>query len=117
MNQNLIWLVQCSTMCLYSLYILQVTLDYPDEFLTSVAGSFAVDDLNDNTITSIKFHYTNRSTYGPYGRKHGRCFSFPSFNGKSSVYAFSIGAHVEPMANPIPSELVGPFGGKEAGHL
>ncbi|XP_058001521.1 mannose/glucose-specific lectin isoform X2 [Hevea brasiliensis] len=96
-----------------------IKLDFPDEFLTSVTGYYdSVNEMNDYAFTSLTFQ-SNRRTYGPFGQQFGTYICFPSFDGKilgfhgrSSGYLYAIGAHVEPISYPKPSEFIGPFGGQ-----
>ncbi|KAF2286142.1 hypothetical protein GH714_010901 [Hevea brasiliensis] len=96
-----------------------IKLDFPDEFLTSVTGYYdSVNEMNNYEFTSLTFQ-SNRRTYGPFGQQFGTYICFPSFDGKilgfhgrSSGYLYAIGAHVEPISYPKPSEFIGPFGGQ-----
>lgn len=89
---------------------LQVKLDYPDEFVTSIAGFFTA------SINSLTFR-TNKRIWGPIGREEGQYFSLPSeagkvigFFGRSGDFLKSIGAQVELHSNKLyPFKSVGLF--------
>jgi hypothetical protein len=85
---------------------LQVTLDYPDEFLTSIHGCYEKVWCMPTQITSLTFQ-SNKATYGPFGRKLDRTdFSIQAlgskivgFHGRSSSVTGlrAIGAHLKPL--------------------
>ncbi|XP_018732322.1 jacalin-related lectin 4 isoform X2 [Eucalyptus grandis] len=90
--------------------IYEVILDYPDEFITSVAGFFTA------TMNSLTFR-TNKRIWGPIGREDGQYFSLPSeagkiigFFGRSGDSLVSIGAQIELHSNMLyPFKSVGLF--------
>ncbi|OWM77980.1 jacalin-related lectin 4-like [Punica granatum] len=96
-----------------------VTLDYPDEFLTSISGCTNTDL---SIIQSLSIH-SNRRTYGPFGDENGKRFSFPDkqikgkkilgFFGKCDPYVNSIGAYIGPISHPYPFRTIGPFGNQD----
>lgn len=80
---------------------LQIELDYPDEYLTSMSGNYGLLGAYE-LVTSLTFQ-SNRSTYGPFGSGGGKPFSFTSgagkivgFFGRSGIYLDSIGAYIDP---------------------
>jgi len=96
------------------LQLLQVHLDYPTEYLTSVSGYTREDSCH--VINSLTFH-SNKRAHGPIGEEKGKFFSFPKVNGKiigfhgrCGSFLDSIGAHFGPVSHPYPFEMVGPFG-------
>ncbi|KAF8022663.1 hypothetical protein BT93_F0241 [Corymbia citriodora subsp. variegata] len=90
--------------------IYEVKLDYPDEFITSIAGFFTTG------INSLTFQ-TNKRIWGPIGREEGQYFSLPSeagkvigFFGRSSDFLDSIGVRVELHSRKLyPFKSVGLF--------
>lgn len=96
------------------LRLLQVHLDYPTEYLTSVSGYTREDSCH--VINSLTFH-SNKRAHGPIGEEKGKFFSFPQvsgkiigFYGRCGYFLDSIGAHFGPVVYPYPFEVVGPFG-------
>lgn len=83
--------------------ILQVKLDSPDEFLTSIHGHYGcLIDRAPVFIRSLTLE-SNKRTYGPYGIEKGTYFSLPTtggkiigFHGKSSCHLDAIGVHLMP---------------------
>ncbi|KAF8012320.1 hypothetical protein BT93_I0457 [Corymbia citriodora subsp. variegata] len=76
----------------------KIKLDYPREYLTSYSG-YIRDDFGSVVIRSLTFQ-SNERTYGPFGIKKGKYFSFPSigekivgFHGRSGNHLDSLGAH------------------------
>lgn len=92
---------------------LQVRLEYPDEFLTSVDGYYgSLQEWGPILILSLTFH-SNRTTYGPFGVEQGTYFTCPKMNakivgflGKSGWYLDAIGVYVEPLHKPIASNSI-----------
>jgi len=84
--------------------ILQVKLDCPDEFLTSVHGYYgSLDGWGPVFVRSLTFR-SNKKTYGPFGVEQGTYFSFPmsggeivGFHGKSGWYLDAIGIYLKPL--------------------
>lgn len=84
--------------------ILQVKLDCPDEFLTSVHGYYgSLDGWGPVFVRSLTFQ-SNKKTYGPFGVEQGTYFSFPTsggkivgFHGKSGWYLDAIGIYLKPI--------------------
>ncbi|XAR56999.1 hypothetical protein NMG60_11024995 [Bertholletia excelsa] len=83
-----------------------VTLDYPNEFLTSVKGG-----RNCSTLTSIVFT-TNLRTFGPFGSRKrdstkfnfelGQDDSFGGFHGTTSKIGLeSIGIYIKPFTGEV----------------
>ncbi|OWM77977.1 hypothetical protein CDL15_Pgr018546 [Punica granatum] len=96
-----------------------VTLDYPDEYLTSISGCTNTDI---SIIQSLSIH-SNRRKYGPIGDENGNPFSFRDkqikdgkilgFFRKCSSYVNSIGAYIGPISHPHPFKTIGPFGNRD----
>ncbi|XP_031401926.1 jacalin-related lectin 4-like [Punica granatum] len=96
-----------------------VTLDYPDEYLTSISGC---SNTNLCIIQSLSIH-SNRRKYGPFGDENGNPFSFHDkqikdgkilgFFGKCGSYVNSIGAYIGPISHPYPFKTIGPFGNRD----
>ena len=92
-------------------FLLQVKLDSPDEFLTSIHGHYGyLIERGPVFIRSLTLK-SNKKTYGPFGNEQGTYFSLPTtgdkiigFHGKSSWYLDAIGVHLKPH-KPIPSQL------------
>jgi hypothetical protein len=92
---------------------LQVKLDYPDEFLTSIHGHYGcLIEWGPVFVRSLTFE-SNRKTYGPFGTEQGTYFSFPmaggkivGFHGKSGWYLDAIGAYLKPIENQYPSKVL-----------
>jgi len=92
---------------------LQIKIDDPDEYLTSICGCFS-----DEGIRSLTFQ-TNKKTIGPIGDENGAThFSSPAtggkivgFYGRSIVHLEAIGAYFEPISHLYPIKSIGPFGG------
>ena len=84
--------------------LLQVKLDCPDEFLTSVHGYYgSLDGWGPVFVRSLTFR-SNKKTYGPFGVEQGTYFSFPmsggkivGFHGKSGWYLDAIGIYLKPL--------------------
>ncbi|KAI8011051.1 Inactive protein RESTRICTED TEV MOVEMENT 1 [Camellia lanceoleosa] len=85
-----------------------VTLNYPDEFLTSISGSSTTGYTNG--VSSITFG-TNQGSHGPFGKpgkddmefnfQLGKYRPFGGFHGSttSDGYLESIGVYVKPIAS------------------
>lgn len=89
---------------------LQITFDYPSEYITRISGRYRYD-LGSNYLWSITFH-TNKGTYGPYLPTDDRNLSVINFNyhiggkfcGFFGTYLGngieSIGVYMKPLENP-----------------
>ncbi|XP_031378557.1 myrosinase-binding protein 1-like [Punica granatum] len=80
-------------------YLLQVKLDYPKEYLVSVSG-FTGKKLSEEAVQSLTIK-TNKKTYGPYGTREGYHFELPpsggrtvGFFGRAGRFLNSIGARL-----------------------
>ncbi|KAL7252186.1 hypothetical protein ACSBR1_013937 [Camellia fascicularis] len=85
-----------------------VTLNYPDEFLTSISGSSTTGYTN--RVSSITFG-TNQGSHGPFGKpgkddmefnfQLGKYRPFGGFHGSTTIdgYLESIGVYVKPIAS------------------
>ncbi|PSR96896.1 Jacalin-related lectin like, partial [Actinidia chinensis var. chinensis] len=79
----------------------EITLQYPEEFLTSVSGHYCpVVHGGTPVIRSLTF-MSNRRTFGPYGVEEGTPFSFSTdgalivgFKGRSGWYLDAVGFHL-----------------------
>ncbi|CAL5337954.1 unnamed protein product [Camellia sinensis] len=82
-----------------------VKLNYPDEFLTSISGSYSIT--YGYKVTSITFD-TNQGRYGPFGQQHqcdrefifqmGQDRQFGGFHGSTKCGELeSIGVYVKPI--------------------
>jgi hypothetical protein len=95
------------------IYALQVKLDYPDEFLTSIHGHYGtLNEWGPVFVRSLTFE-SNMRTYGPFGFEKGTYFSFPmtggkivGFHGKCSWYLDAIGAYLKPVEKKYPSKAL-----------
>lgn len=96
------------------IFLLQIKLDYPSEFLTWIRGyyvDFRPIVIQPATyVTSITFG-TNKATYGPFGShescdiefdfKFGTDASFGGFHGTTHIhYLESIGVYIKPITCP-----------------
>lgn len=94
-------------------YVLQVTLDFPNEFLTSIHGYYGrTHEWGPVLIRSLTFK-SNKKTYGPFGNEEGTSFSIPmsggkivGFYGKCGWFLDSIGAHIIPLQQQNPSKAL-----------
>lgn len=94
-------------------YALQVKLDCPDEFLTSIHGHYGcLNEWGPVFVRSLSFE-SNRKTYGPFGTEQGTYFSFPmaggkivGFHGKSGWYLDAIGAYLKPVEKQYSSNVM-----------
>ncbi|OVA08713.1 Mannose-binding lectin [Macleaya cordata] len=94
----------------------KVTLDYPNEFLTSISGYYASTILFGPVFLRSLTFVSNRKTYGPFGaHEQGTHFSFSmmnskivGFHGRSGWYLDSIGVHMRPLLiqEPIRSKAL-----------
>lgn len=85
---------------------MQINLDYPDEFLTSVSGHYNQPRRSTCSFNSITFK-SNKKSYGPYGYENGKHFSIEvpgykivGFHGRTGrVFEFliAIGGHLKPI--------------------
>ncbi|KAF8013848.1 hypothetical protein BT93_I1646 [Corymbia citriodora subsp. variegata] len=99
----------------------KISLDKLSEYLTSISG-YIMSHLGSTTIHSLTFQ-SNKRTYGPFGTKIGRKFSFPATGGKiigffgsSDSNLESLGAYFKPISHLYPIEFIGPFGGQGGLH-
>lgn len=82
---------------------MQVKLDSPDEFLTSIHGHYgSLIERGPVFVRSLTLE-SNKRTYGPFGIEQGIYFSLPTtggkiigFHGKSGWYLDAIGVHLKP---------------------
>ncbi|KAK4774713.1 hypothetical protein SAY86_009648 [Trapa natans] len=101
-----------------------VTLDYPNEHLTSISG-YIRDYSEPVIVQSLTFH-SNKRSYGPFGKdgekkQKGSYFWYPSTGSKIvsfyghciPSYLSSIGVYAEPIFHLYPCVSVGPFGGQQ----
>ena len=94
-------------------YALQVKLDCPDEFLTSIHGHYGcLNEWGPVFVRSLSFE-SNRKTYGPFGTEQGTYFSFPmaggkivGFHGKAGWYLDAIGAYLKPVEKQYSSNVM-----------
>lgn len=92
---------------------MQVKLDYPDEFLTSIHGHYgSLYEWGPVFVRSLTFE-SNMRTYGPFGVEQGTYFSFPmtggkivGFHGKCGWYLDAIGAYLKPIEKEYPSKAL-----------
>lgn len=103
-------------------YSLQVMLEYPHEYLTSISGYIGKAS-GRVRVCSLTFQ-SNKRKYGPFGPEVG--MHFPAqWNGGKIVGFFgtiedshleSIKAHLEPVSHIHPLKDAGPFGGERGRH-
>lgn len=92
---------------------MQVKLDYPDEFLTSVHGYYgSLNQRGTIFVRSLTFE-SNKKKYGPFGFEEGTYFSFPmtggkivGFHGRCGWYLDAIGVYLKPLQQPNPSKAL-----------
>lgn len=92
---------------------MQVNLDYPEEYLTSVHGYYGSwTEWGVVMVKSLTF-FSNRKTFGPYGVEQGTYFSFPGtgrkivgFHGRSGWLLDAIGIYFEPLERKVPSKSI-----------
>lgn len=87
--------------------ILQICIDYPNEYLTSISGTIdnSGGSFSPPMLMSLSFH-TNQIRYGPYGNSDkGIPFSYDGkdgmivgFYGRAGKYIDSIGIYVIPKS-------------------
>lgn len=82
----------------------KIKLDYPDEFLTSISGTYGSVILYGPVLVRSLTFESNRKRYGPFGIEIGSPFSLPinggkvvGFHGRSSWYLDSIGVYLRPL--------------------
>lgn len=88
----------------------------PDEFLTSIHGSYGtLSEWGPTLVRSLTFE-SNKRTFGPYGIEQGTEFSFPmiggkivGFHGMCGWYLDAIGVHFELISKQVPSNAVAPY--------
>ncbi|XP_010273654.1 PREDICTED: mannose/glucose-specific lectin-like [Nelumbo nucifera] len=75
----------------------QIQIAWPDEYLTSISGTFGRRWKNQNghvVVRSIQFN-TNARSYGPYGSTDGTAFSLPVKQGKIVGFHGRCGADLD----------------------
>lgn len=90
----------------------KVKLDYPDEYLTSVHGTYGSFDVwGTLCVRSLTFE-SNHRKYGPFGSESGTYFSLPKseskivgFHGKAGWYLDAIGVHIQPVQKENVSKI------------
>lgn len=95
--------------------VLQVKLDYPNEFLTKIHGCYgSLNQWGPNLVRSLSFE-SNKKTYGPFGVDQGTCFSVPltgakivGFHGRCGWYLDAIGVYLKSLKHPNPSKSLAP---------
>ncbi|KAF8013790.1 hypothetical protein BT93_I1595 [Corymbia citriodora subsp. variegata] len=102
--------------------IVQIELDYPREYLTSISGYKREDgdgNINNDIVQSLTFH-SNRRRHGPFGKETGKYFWYPStgskiigFYGTWDRTLKSIGVYAEPIPSLYPFKTIGPFGNSD----
>ncbi|XP_010533571.1 PREDICTED: jacalin-related lectin 3 isoform X2 [Tarenaya hassleriana] len=93
----------------------KVKLEYPDEYLTSVHGTYGSFDVwGTLCVRSLTFE-SNRRKYGPFGSESGTYFSLPKseakivgFHGKTGWYLDAIGVHIQPLHKENSSKIALP---------
>lgn len=98
---------------------MQIKLDYPREYLTSISGHFSTSH-DPEVIQSIKIQ-SNVKEYGRYGSEVGREFELPKtystkiigFHGHFGASLHSIGAYSRSVSDNFPFKKVGPFGAQD----
>lgn len=91
----------------------QVKLDYPDEFLTSIHGYYgSLNQWGTTFVRSLSLE-SNTKKYGPFGVEEGTYFSFPltggkivGFHGRCGWYLDAIGVYLKPLQQPKPSKAL-----------
>lgn len=87
--------------------MIQIKLQYPEEFLVSVSGHYSpVVHGGSPVIRSLTFK-SNRRMYGPYGVEEGMPFTFSmdggqvvGFKGRSGWYLDAIGFYLSKKQSP-----------------
>ncbi|KAK1427334.1 hypothetical protein QVD17_16017 [Tagetes erecta] len=79
-----------------------ICINYPNEYLKSISGTYGGVHGSDVVVTSISFT-TNKKQYGRYGSNYGNSFScnvtggmIVGFHGRANEYLNSIGVFVKP---------------------
>lgn len=94
--------------------VVQIKLDYPNEFLTSIDGYHG--SLNQRRgpvfVRSLSFE-SNKKTYGPFGVEQGTYFSLPvtgakivGFHGRYGWHLDAIGVYLKSYQQPNPSKTL-----------
>lgn len=98
---------------MFSFLVLQVKLDFPDEYLTMIRGHYGSFVSFDQVFVRSLTFMSNKRKYGPYGVELGTVFSFPmtegkivGFHGRSGLYLDAIGVYVKPMPVQTPSKAM-----------
>lgn len=114
-----IFQVKLTSFSSISIYLLQITLDFPDEVLISVSGYYGlIYDESPDLVQSLTFE-SNQAKYGPYGLdEQGTYFSLSitgskivGFHGRCGRYLDSIGVYLKPLQKPylsnssLPSQI------------
>ena len=96
---------------IFSLLVLQVKLDFPDEYLTMIRGHYGSFVSFDKVYVRSLTFMSNKRKFGPYGVELGTIFSFPAtegkivgFHGRSGLYLDAIGVYLKPMPIQTPSK-------------
>lgn len=92
---------------------MQIKLDYPNEFLTSVDGYYgSLNQFGPIFIRSLSFE-SNKKMYGPFGVEQGTYFSLPvtgakivGFHGRYGWHIDAIGVHLRSYQQPKPSKTL-----------
>lgn len=92
---------------LICLNFLQITIDFPEEYLVEVQGIMK-SVLHENIITSLTF-ITNKQSYGPYGCESGRKFKtsqglIVGFYGRASLTSLNQIGCIVKMFSPHGNE-------------
>ncbi|CAJ2640300.1 unnamed protein product [Trifolium pratense] len=93
--------------------VVQIKLDYPNEFLTSVDGYYgSLNQWGPIFIRSISFE-SNKKLYGPFGVEQGTYFTLPvtgakivGFHGRYGWHIDAIGVHLRSYQQPKPSKTL-----------
>lgn len=98
---------------IFSLLVLQVKLDFPDEYLTMIRGHYGSFVSFDKVYVRSLTFMSNKRKFGPYGVELGTIFSFPAtegkivgFHGRSGLYLDAIGVYLKPMPIQTPSKAI-----------
>lgn len=83
--------------------VLQIKLDYPEEFLTSVDGYYgSLNQWGPIFIRSLSFE-SNKKLYGPFGVEQGTYFSLPMTGGKIIGFHGRYGWHLDAIGINVKS--------------
>ncbi|MFS7911633.1 putative jacalin-like lectin domain-containing protein [Helianthus anomalus] len=81
--------------------MLQISINYPLEYLVSISGTFG--SFNGSDVVKSLCFKTNVTSYGPYGTNSGTAFSYDGkggmvlgFHGRAHSYLSAIGVYVIP---------------------